>query len=260
MRKVRALRYVSPFRWGSSVPALVEADDLGLYVVKLRRAGQGPKALVAELLAGEIARAAGASVPEIVLVDLDAALARQERDPEIAEPLAASAGVNLGLDYLPGSVAFDPTAGPAPDAATASRVVLLDAFLTNVDRTRRNPNLLVWHGRLWLIDHGAALYFQHGWGPSDPLRGASDPFEPIREHVLLPWASALASTGADLASVLNERLFARVVDLIPGSWLADDPFPDEAVHRRAYEAWLHERMRALPALVDHAIRARALVA
>src|SRR4051794_18041434 len=147
MRSVRAVRYVMPFREGGSVPALVEADDLGLYVVKLRGAGQGPKALIAELVSGELARHAGFAVPEIVLVELDRALSDSERDPEIGGPLEASAGLNLGLDYLPGSITFDPVAGPVPDARTASRAVLFDAFVANVDRTPRNPNVLIWHAQ-----------------------------------------------------------------------------------------------------------------
>src|SRR5215475_2217216 len=182
MRTVRAIRYVLPFREGGSVPALVEADDLGLYVVKLRGAGQGVKALLAELVAGELARAAGLAVPEIVLVELDRAL---------AEPLEASAGTNLGLDFLPGSATFDPVADPAPDPALASRVVLFDAFVVNVDRTPRNPNILSWHARMWLIDHGAALYFHHGWSPGEEIDGSQDPFREIKDHVLLPWATRL---------------------------------------------------------------------
>jgi hypothetical protein len=168
------------------VPALVECEDLGLYVVKLRGAGQGPKALIAELVAGELARAIGLTVPEIVLVELDERMAGSEPDPELAKPLGDSAGLNLGIDYLPGSITFDPLVGPSVDALTASRIVLFDALVLNVDRTPRNPNILAWHGRPWLIDHGAALYFHHGWRPSDRLDTSSDRFEearPGRVHV-----------------------------------------------------------------------------
>ena len=211
LRVVQAARYVLPFREGGSVPALVEADDLGMYVVKLRGAGQGPKALIAELIAGELARAAGLSVPEIVLVDLARPIAASEPDPEIAEPLERSVGINLGLDYLPGSITFDPVADRRPDAGVASRVVLFDAFVANVDRTPRNPNLLTWHGGLWLIDHGASLYFHHGWGPGDPLEGSRDPFVEIRDHVLLRVASARARRrrGAPRTNDVRRRHRAR---------------------------------------------------
>ncbi|MBV9947105.1 MAG: aminotransferase class I and II [Myxococcales bacterium] len=258
MRSVRADRYVLPLREGGSVPALVEGDDLGLYVVKLRGAGQGPKALVAELIAGELARAAGLLVPEIVLVDLDAAIAESEPDPELAVPLEASAGRNLGLDYLPGSIAFDPIASPAPDATLASRVVLFDALVANVDRTPRNPNLLTWHARLWLIDHGASLYFHHGWSAADPLAGSADPFPEVRDHVLLPWASSLADAAEHLAVVFEPELFDRVVGEVPSDWIRADPaFPDEPSHRAAYGAWLRARAAALPRIWKEAEDARA---
>jgi len=260
IRTVRAVRYVLPFRQGGSVPALVEADDLGLYVVKLRGASQGPKVLVAELLAGELARAAGLGLPEIVFVELDRALAESELDPEIFAPLEASAGLNLGLDYLPGSNTFDPVAGPLPDAVTASRIVLFDAFVTNVDRTPRNTNLLCWHQRLWLIDHGASLYFHHGWRPTDRLEGSDDPFVEVGQHVLLPWAGELGEAAAHLAGALTDELFERIVGQIPTSWLeTDHAFPDIDDHRAAYLTWLRARARALPLLLEEAERARALL-
>jgi hypothetical protein len=256
MRTVRAARYVLPLREGGSVPALVEGDDLGLYVVKLRGSGQGTKALIAELLAGELARAAGLHVPEIVVVDLDRALAASEPDPEIAEPLEASAGLNLGLDYLPGSLGFDPIASPSPDPDTASRVVLFDGFVTNVDRTPRNPNLLVWHSRLWLIDHGASLYFHHGWDASDRLDGSADPFAEVSAHVLLPWASALGKASAHLRAAWTEEVLARVVRELPASWLEEDrSFAGDGAHRDAYLDWLRARMRAFDAVVTEAERA-----
>lgn len=240
------------------MPALVEADDLGYYVVKLRGAAQGHKALVAELIAGEIARAAGLLVPELVLVDLDAKLSASEPDPELSVPLEASAGLNLGLDYLPGSITFDPIAGFVPDATTASRIVLFDAFVTNVDRTARNANLLEWHRRIWLIDHGASLYFQHGWSPSDRLEGAGDVFAESAQHVLLPWAAELDAAAASLASAMTDELFARIVAEIPPSWLGpEDGFADAGEHRAAYAAWLRERALAMPAFVEEAKRARA---
>ena len=166
MRTVTAQRYVTPLREGGSLPAIVEADDAGLYVLKFRGAGQGPKALIAELIAGEIARALGLAVPEIVLVSLDAALGRSEMDPEIQDLMKASVGLNVALDCLPGSVTYDPLAKtpPAPvPSALASSIVWFDALVSNVDRTARNVNMLCWHQRLWLIDHGAALYFHHAW-------------------------------------------------------------------------------------------------
>ena len=260
MRVVRAVRYVMPFKQGGSVPALVEAEDLGFYVVKLRGAGQGHKALVAELVAGELGRAAGLLVPELALVDLDAALSASEPDPELSVPLEASAGLNLGLDYLPGSITFDPVAGVVPDAAYASRVVLFDALVANVDRTARNANLLQWHKRIWLIDHGAALYFHHGWGPKDPLDGAGDPFVQSAQHVLLRWASDLAGAAAHLQGTLTREVIARVVAEIPASWLRpEDGFADEAAHRAAYLAWFDARLAALPTFLEEAQRARAAV-
>jgi len=261
LRTVHATRYVMPFREGGSVPALVEGDDLGLYVVKLRGAGQGPKALVAELIAGELARAVGLAVPEIVLVDVERALATAEPDPEIGAPLEASAGINLGLDYLPGSITFDPVAGLLhPDAETASLVVVFDAFVANVDRTAKNPNLLSWHSRLWLIDHGASLYFHHGWGPADALSGSDDPFAEVRQHVLLSRASSLRAAGARLLGAITPHVIDRVTATIPPSWLAaDDGFADAPARRAAYGAWLRARIDAVPAIVEEAERARALL-
>lgn len=258
LRTVDAVRYVMPFREGSSVPALVEADDLGLYVVKLRGAGQGPKALVAELLSGGLARAAGLAVPELVLVRLERALSHSEPDPELASPLEASAGLNLGLDYLPGSITFDPVASPRPDATTASRVVLFDALVTNVDRTPRNPNLLQWHRRAWLIDHGASLYFHHGWEPDDPLENSRDPFKEVKSHVLLPWASALDAAALHLRATITPEVIDAVVADLPDEWLGErHGFPDEATHRAAYAAWLRARLEAMPLYLEEAKDAHA---
>jgi hypothetical protein len=260
LRLVRAARYVLPFREGGSVPALVEGDDLGMYVVKLRGAGQGTKALVAELVAGELARALGLAVPEIVLVELDRAIAASEPDPELAEPLEKSAGLNVGLDYLPGSITFDPVADPAPEAATASRVVIFDAMVINVDRTPRNPNLLSWHRRLWLIDHGASLYFHHGWRAEHRLDGSRDPFVEVRQHVLLRWASAMREAAAHLASTLTDEVIATVVHQIPPSWLEGDrDFASVSAHRAAYVDWLRARREALPIYLEEAERARAML-
>jgi hypothetical protein len=216
-RTVTATRYVTPLREGGSLPALVEADDDGLYVLKFRGAGQGPKALVAELVGGEIARAVGLRVPEIVFVELDPEMARAEPDPEIQDLIRASGGLNVGLDYLPGSLTFTPGAGEPPAADFAADVVWLDAYLTNVDRTPRNPNLLRWHGDIWLIDHGAALYLQHAG--LDPLLHARRPFGQIAEHVLLPFAESITTADARLAPRLSQERIAEIVGVVPEDWV-----------------------------------------
>jgi hypothetical protein len=252
---VRATRYVTPLREGGSLPALVEADDDGLYVLKFRGAGQGPRSLVAELVGGEIGRRLGLLVPEIAFVELDPALAGAEPDPEIQDLLRASAGLNLGLDFLPGSLAFDPAAGFPVDPEVAADVVWLDALLTNVDRTARNPNLLVWHGRLWLIDHGAALYRHHrDWRLAPHARS---PFPVIADHVLLPAAGSILEADARLAPRLDAAARAAVVGLIPDQWLADgeDGSPEE--RRTAYLDYLAARLRAPREFTQEAERARA---
>jgi hypothetical protein len=258
VRTVAATRYVTPLREGGSLPAIVEGDDSGLYVAKFRGAGQGAKALVAELVAGELARAAGLRVPEIVLLEVDAALGRNEEDSEIRALLQASVGTNLGLDYLPGSVTFDPVTGRAPDAAEASAIVWLDALVANVDRTPRNANLLEWHRRLWLIDHGAALWFHHAWDRAgDPAR---EPFAAVRDHVLLPWAAGVRAAGAALAPRLGPGVLERVLADVPDAWLAPEPrFPTPAAHRAAYVEHLARRLAAAQVFVEEAERARALL-
>lgn len=258
MRTVAATRYVMPLREGGSLPGLVEADDDGLYVVKLRGAGHGDEALIAELIVGELARGCGLPVPEIVLVELDAAFGRAEPDPEIRELLEASAGLNLGLDFLPGAAGFDPVARPAPSAALASRLVLFDAFVLNVDRTPKNPNLLSWHRDTWLIDHGSALYFHHGWGPADPLPMIDSTFPELREHVLLPWATELGTAAEALRAALDDALLARVTALVPDAWLAREPaWGGPAAHRAAYGAWLSARRSAATGIREEAERARS---
>jgi len=256
LRTLHATRYLTPLREGGSLPAIVEADDDGLYVLKFRGAGQGPRALIAELVAGEIARAAGLPVPEIVYAELDPELARTEPDPEIQDLIRASAGLNLALDYLPGSVTFDPLA-EQPDADLASRIVWFDAFVTNLDRTPRNTNMLMWHRRLWLIDHGAALYFHHDGG--DFLARSKSPFPLVKDHVLLPFASRLQQADKAMSAALPIERIAEIVELIPDTWLAADAGSASPAERRAaYVAYFRSRLEAPRAFVEEAIRARSL--
>lgn len=255
LRTVQATRYVTPLREGGSLPALVEADDLGLYVLKFTGAGQGRLALVAEIIAGGIGRALGLKVPELVLVEVDAALGRNEPDAEIRELLRASVGVNLGMDFLPGSVMFDPAAGDAAEPELASTAVWFDAFVTNVDRTARNPNLLCWHKSLYFIDHGAALYFHHDW--KDPAARARSPFPAIREHVLLPRADRIAAVDALLRARLGEAVFSDVLQDVPDGWLLPEPGAATPVAKRsAYVDYLVERLSAASLFVEEAVRAR----
>ncbi|HSI56198.1 MAG TPA: HipA family kinase [Ideonella sp.] len=254
LRTVTVTRYVTPLREGGSLPAIIEADDDGLYVLKFRGAGQGPKALVAELVAGELARVAGLPVPEIVFAELDTDLARTEPDPEIQDLIRASGGLNLALDYLPGSVTFDPLAD-RPDAATASAVVWFDAFVSNVDRTARNTNLLMWHKKLWLIDHGAALYFHHNWSTS--LQRSKAPFPMIKDHVLLKLASGLREADAALSERITPAEIERIVHLIPDAWLQDDTaFGSREAHRDAYRQYFVSRLQSPRAFAEEAERAR----
>ena len=247
IRTVRATRYVTPLREGGSLPAIVEADDLGLYVVKFRGAGQGRLALVAEVIAGEIGRLLGLPVPELVFAEVDEALGRNEPDSEIRELLRSSVGLNAAMDYLPGSLMFDPAVDRvAPDLA--ARIVWFDAFITNVDRTARNTNMLCWHKKLYLIDHGAALYFHHRWESIGPA--AANPFPAIRDHVLLPRAQDIAGAAATLRPLLTPAAVAHVVGLIPEEWLPAD-------RRPAYVDYFLRRLDAASVFVEEAIRARA---
>jgi hypothetical protein len=225
-----------------------------MYVLKFRGAGQGPRALIAELVAGEIGRALGLAVPEIVFVDVDGELARTEPDPEIQDLIRNSAGLNLALDYLPGSITFDPLVD-RPDAELASRIVWFDAFVSNVDRSARNTNMLVWHRRLQLIDHGAALYFHHDW--NGYLERSRQPFTRIRDHVLLPFAEKLAAVDEELARSLTPLRLSAIVTAIPDSWLdASALFADAAAQRQAYLDYLTRRLQAPRAFVTEAIGAR----
>jgi hypothetical protein len=230
LRPVTACRYVTPLREGGSLPGVVEGDDLGTYVVKFRGAGQGPKALVAEVISGELGRRMGLPVPELVLMELDPVVARAEPDQEVQELLKASAGANLGMDFLPGSLGYDPVAHPV-DAMLASRVMCFDAYVENVDRSWRNPNLLIWHGDLWLIDHGATLYFHHNWARASAVTLRAYKAD---DHVLAPYATALPAAGAELAERLTPALLAEVLALVPDEWLAAFDFDRPEDARAAY--------------------------
>jgi hypothetical protein len=255
MRTVGATRYVTPLHEGGSLPAIVEADDDGMYVLKFRGAGQGPKALIAELVAGEIARAVHLPIPEIVLIELDPDLARTEPDPEIQQLIRASAGLNIALDYLPGAVMFDPLA-EKPAARLASDIVWFDAFVTNVDRTPRNANMLMWHRQLQLIDHGAALYFHHSWNQF--MERAADPFARVKDHILLPFAAGLDAADARMSALITSRVLEEIVALIPESWLGSDAaFATAGENRQAYTKYLQQRLTQPHAFVQEAIRARS---
>ncbi len=256
LRTLTVTRYVTPLREGGSLPAIVEADDDGLYVLKFRGAGQGPRALIAELVAGEIGRALGLPVPEIVFAELDSALGRSEPDFEIQALVKASAGLNLALDYLPGALAFDAREARTVDPLLASSIVWFDAYVTNVDRTPRNTNMLLWHRRLMLIDHGSALYFHHSG--ADYLERSRTPFTPIKDHVLLPVASKLAAADALLRERLTPGVLREIIDAIPESWLGDDAlFADHEAHRAAYVAYLLDRLAHSRIFVEEALHARA---
>ena len=248
-------RYVTPLREGGSLPAIVEAADDGMYVLKFRGAGQGPRALIAELVSGEIARALGLPVPEIVFAELHPDLARTEPDPEIHALILDSAGLNLALDYLPGSVTFDPLVNHL-DADLASRIVWFDSFVTNVDRTARNTNMLMWHRKLWLIDHGATLYAHHA--PEWQTGGARprDPFAMIKSHVLRQRATQLQSVDAAMAETLTEQLIGDIVEWIPSEWItAGGAAHDAREQRAAYVRYLTERLATPRAFVQEAARA-----
>ena len=255
LRTVTATRYVTPLREGGSLPGLVEADDDGLYVVKFRGAGQGPRALVAEWVAGAIGQHLGLPVPDLVAITVDASLGDAEPDEEIHDLVRASAGTNLGLDFLPGALAFNPAARPDVDAAQAAAIVWLDGLVTNPDRTVANPNLLWWHGRLWCIDHGAALYVHHTW--RDPDEHARRPFERIADHVLLPYADSVAAADERLAPQLDAATIEAIVAAIPSGWLPDDGLAgDAASQRSAYRRYLGRRLESPRPFVEEAERAR----
>jgi hypothetical protein len=245
--EVAATRYVAALREGGSMPGLVEADDDGLYVLKFRGAGQGALALVAEVIASELARALGFLVPQLVRIELDPVLGRAEPDPEIQELILASGGLNVGIDFLPGSLAYTPSGPVQPDAELAADVVWLDALLTNVDRSAANPNLLVWHQQVWLIDHGAALYLQHGG--LRPAEQATRAFPQIAEHVLLPRAGSILEADERLSPRVDRALLEHVVGLVPGDWLVGDP-------AETYVEYLERRLEAPRAFAQEAEHVR----
>ena len=256
LRTTRATRYVIPLREGGSLPAIVEADDLGLYVVKFRGAGQGILSLIAELLAGEIGRALGLRVPEIVFMQIDPALGRNDPDYEIRQLLKASPGLNLALDYLPGSTMFDPAARDTAPVDEASMLVWFDAFTQNIDRTPRNANLLVWHRKLHPIDHGAALFFHHDWPTMQ--QKITSPFPQIKDHILLPWAKDIRGAAASARQRLTKPVLAGIVDLIPEEWLSAIPDAVSPDDRRAgYMQFFTERLAASAAFEEEAIRAQS---
>lgn len=253
LRRINITRYVTPLREGGSLPALVEADDQFMYVVKFRGAGQGKKALIAELIGGELARAMGFRVPELVFANLDEAFGRLEGDEEIQDLLKASTGLNLALHYLSGAVTFDPLVTKV-DPQLASDIVWFDSLLLNVDRTVRNTNMLWWHKELWLIDHGASLYFHHSWQDwENPQR----PFPKIKDHVLLPVAAHLRDANERNKAKLNDAIIHSVVNLIPNEWLTEDlNFTSSEEHRQAYQKFLTTRLANSDFFVNEAIHAR----
>jgi hypothetical protein len=252
---LRATRYVTPLREGGSLPAIIEADNDGTYVIKFRGAGQGLKSLIAEWIVGELARFLGLPIPEIVLLELDPILARAEPDPEIQELIQRSAGLNLALDYLPGSISFDPLVPEGINAELAAGVVWLDAFTTNVDRTARNSNMLIWHHQLWLIDHGAALYFHHSW--LDYLQKSQTPFSAIKDHVLLPFTTveSLQQIHQDFSQRITREVLTEIVSHLPEAWLIESPFENPDLHRQAYVDYFVSRLAHADVFVEAAQRA-----
>ncbi len=252
LRTVNVTRYVTPLREGGSLPAIAEADDGFLYVLKFRGAGQGVKSLIAELIGGEIARTLGLRVPELVFANLDEAFGRTEADEEIQDLLKASTGLNLALHYLSGSVTFDPNAAEV-DPLLASKIVWLDCLLTNVDRTARNTNMLWWNRELWLIDHGASLYFHHSWDNWEEQ--SLKPFVQVKDHVLLPYASQLKEADAELRALLTPERIRAVTKLLPDSWLTTHGESPEAV-RDIYTRFLANRLAHADNFLNQALHAR----
>lgn len=257
IRTINVTRYVTPLREGGSLPAIAEGDDGFLYALKFRGAGQGPKALVAELVGGEIARAVGLKVPEIVFANLDEAFGRTEPDEEIQDLLKASQGTNIALHYLSGAITFDPAVTKV-DALLASKIVWLDAFLMNMDRTARNTNMLIWYNELWLIDHGASLYFHHNWpGWQAQIKSA---FPLIKDHVLLKDATHLKEADEEMRNILDTGLIDSIVDVLPGDWLQYEEAnggPREV--KQVYKEFLNTRLQNADIFLKQAVDARSAI-
>lgn len=256
IRTVEVIRYITPLREGGSLPALVDADDDFTYLLKFYGAGQGVKALIAELIGGEIARSLGLRVPEIVFAQLDRSFGQIEGDEEVQDLLKASVGLNLGLHYLAGAITFDPLVTDV-DPKLASQIVWMDCLINNVDRTARNTNMLMWHKELWLIDHGASLYFHHSW--QDWKKKATLPFSLVKNHVLLPKASQLDEVDAEFRLLLSDDLIRSIVALVPDLWLGNELFGSVIEHRDAYAQFLIHRAAHSENFVKEAQNARALL-
>ncbi|WP_069658259.1 HipA family kinase [Arcticibacter eurypsychrophilus] len=256
LRTVNVTRYITPLREGGSLPAIVEADDDFMYVLKFRGAGQGVKALIAELIGCEIARVLGLKVPEVVFAKLDEAFGRTEPDEEIQDLLKFSRGLNLALHYLAGAITFDPLVTTV-DAKLASQIVWLDCLLTNVDRTARNTNMLMWHKELWLIDHGAALYFHHSW--ANWKEQAIKPFLKIKDHVLLQSAAELELVDQEFKSILTEDCIKSITALIPDEWLSDESSEIASQNRQVYDQFLLSRLSNSEIFVKEAQHAREIL-
>ena len=254
LRTVNVTRYITPLREGGSLPALAEADDDFKYVVKFRGSGHGAKALISELIGGMVAKLLKLRVPELVFVELDEAFGQTEGDEEIQDLLQASRGLNLGLHFLSGALAYDPVTTKV-DGLLASQIVWMDAFLTNVDRTVKNTNMLMWHKELWLIDHGSTLYFHHTW--TNWAVQALSPFPLIKEHVLLPFADQLEKADAEFKQILTHEVIRGVVDLIPDSWIAfaEEGFSANEI-REVYYLFLTRRLEQSDNFLNEALHAR----
>ena len=254
IRTVNVTRYITPLREGGSLPAIAEADDDFMYVLKFRGAGQGAKSLIAELISGQIARALGLKVPEIVFANLDSAFGRTEPDEEIQDLLKASTGLNLALHYLSGAITFDPVLSKVTPRL-ASEIVWLDSFIANVDRTVRNTNMLIWYKELWLIDHGASLFYQHSWETFE--QKALQPFTQIKDHVLLSQASMLDEVNATFKKILTTEIIASIVSLVPDVWLNDGESSEPQNEKReTYQHFLEKRLSASDIFVNQAKHAR----
>jgi hypothetical protein len=257
LRTVTVTRYITPLREGGSLPALADADDGFKYVLKFRGAGHGVKALIAELVGGEIARTLGLLVPELVFAHLDEAFGRTEGDEEIQDLLQGSKGLNLAIHFLSGALSFDASVNQC-DELLASKIVWLDAFITNVDRTFRNTNMLLWHKELWLIDHGASFYFHHAW--NNPLESAKTPFPLIKDHVLLPFATKLEEVDKEFKSLLTDEVLQEIVNLIPEEWLLWEGFdltPQDI--KNTYFEFLKTRLAHSEIFVKQAQDAKTLI-